>query len=226
LELAKILFAEDDLDLAGRIEAWLTHDHHAVELVADGLKALENLKYFKYELAILDWGLPGMTGLDVCKQYRASGGNTPILMLTGRDQVDEKSAGLDSGADDYLTKPFHMQELSARIRALLRRPVGFTGTELTIRGIALNTATHKATLNGEELQLAPKEFALLEFLMKHANKVVSSDQLLEHVWSSDSDATSETIYTYIKTLRKKLSPGSSKDSPIRTIHGLGYTIDE
>ncbi len=223
--VAKILFAEDDLDLAGRIEQWLTHEHHAVEIVYDGLKALENLEYFKYELAILDWGLPNMTGIDICKKYRAAGGTTPILMLTGRDQIEEKETGFDAGADDYLTKPFHMKELSARIRALLRRPTGFTGTELKVKGIELNPTSHRVTLNGTELQLAPKEFALLEFLMRHASKVVSSDQLLEHVWSSESDATSETIYTYIKTLRKKLSPGSTKDSPIRTVHGLGYTID-
>jgi two-component system response regulator QseB len=224
--LAKILFAEDDLDLAERIEQWLKHEHHSVELVDDGIKAYENLQYFKYELAVLDWGLPHMSGIEICKKYRAAGGVTPILILTGRDQVEEKATGLDSGADDYLTKPFHVQELSARIRALLRRPAGFAGVELKVRGIELNTATHKVSVGGQEIQLAPKEFALLEFLMKHASKVVSSDQLLEHVWSSDSDATSETIYTYIKTLRKKISPGASKDSPIKTVHGLGYTIDE
>jgi two-component system OmpR family response regulator len=224
--VAKILFAEDDLDLAGRIEHWLVHEHHALETVYDGLKAMENLQFFKYELAILDWGLPHMTGIDICKKFRAAGGTTPILMLTGRDQIEEKETGFDAGADDYLTKPFHMKELSARIRALLRRPSGFTGTELKVRTIELNTTTHKVTQGGNAVQLAPKEFALLEFLMRHASKVVSSDQLLEHVWSSDSDATSETIYTYIKTLRKKLSPGSAKDSPIRTVHGLGYIIDE
>jgi DNA-binding response OmpR family regulator len=223
--MAKILFAEDDLDLAGRIEAWLKHEHHSVETVYDGLKALENLEYFKYELVILDWGLPNITGIEICKKYRAGGGTTPILMLTGRDAITEKETGLDSGADDYLTKPFDIRELSARIRALLRRPSSFTGQTLKTKTIELDTATHKVTNKGEEVQLAPKEFALLEFLMKHANKVVSADQLLEHIWSSDSDATSETIYTYIKTLRKKLSPGSSKDSPIRTVHGLGYTID-
>jgi DNA-binding response OmpR family regulator len=224
--VAKILFAEDDLDLAGRIETWLKHEHHNVEVVYDGMKALENLKFFKYELVILDWGLPQVTGIDICKKYRSEGGTTPILILTGRDAIEEKETGLDSGADDYLTKPFHVKELSARIRALLRRPTGFTGTELKVRNIELNTSTHKATLDGADMQLAPKEFALLEFLMRHVNKVVSADDLLEHVWSSDSDATSETIYTYIKTLRKKISPGSAKDSPIRTVHGLGYTMDE
>lgn len=224
--MAKILFAEDDLDLAGRVEQWLKHEHHAVETVYDGLKALESLKFFKYELAILDWGLPNMTGIEICQKYRAAGGTTPILMLTGRDQIEEKATGLDSGADDYLTKPFHVRELTSRIRALLRRPAGFTGVELKVRGIELNTATHKVSIDGNDVPLAPKEFALLEFLMKHANKVVSSDQLLEHIWSSDSDATSETIYTYIKMLRKKISPGPSKDSPIKTVHGLGYTISD
>ncbi|HEY9775527.1 MAG TPA: response regulator transcription factor [Planktothrix sp.] len=223
--MAKILFAEDDLDLAGRIELFLKHEHHNVEVVHDGLKALENLQYFKYELVILDWGLPNLTGLEICKKYREKGGTTPVLMLTGHDKIAEKEAGFDSGADDYLTKPFDVRELSARIRALLRRPTAFTGTQLKVRGIELDTSSYKVIVNGEQIQLAPKEFSLLEFLMKHAGKVVSPDQLLEHVWSSESDATSETIYTYIKTLRKKISPGAAKDSPIRTVHGLGYTID-
>ena len=223
--MAKILFAEDDLDLAERIDQWLKHEHHIVEVVYDGRKAFESLQYFKYDLAILDWGLPNMTGIEICTKYRAAGGVTPILMLTGRNDVEEKATGLDSGADDYLTKPFHMKELAARIRALLRRPAGFSGEELRVSGIELNTASHKAKVNGNDIQLAPKEFALLEFLMKHANKVVSSDQLLEHLWSSDSEATSETIYTYIKTLRKKISPGAAKDSPIKTVHGLGYSIE-
>ena len=118
--MAKILFAEDDLDLAGRIEQWLAHEHHAVETIYDGRQAMENLEYFKYDLAILDWGLPNMTGIEICKKFRGAGGTMPILMLTGRDQVEEKETGLDSGADDYLTKPFHMKELSARVRALFQ----------------------------------------------------------------------------------------------------------
>lgn len=223
--MAKILFAEDDLDLAGRIEAWLKHEHHNVEVVHDGLKAMENLNYFKYELVILDWGLPNLTGVEICKKYRDGGGTAPVLMLTGHDKIQEKETGFDSGADDYLTKPFDIRELSARIRALLRRPAGFTGAQMKVHGIELDTSSHKVTFNGADVQLAPKEFSLLEFLMKHAGKVVSADQLLEHIWSSDSEATSETIYTYIKTLRKKLSANGSKDSPIRTVHGLGYTID-
>lgn len=222
--MAKILFAEDDVDLAHRIEAWLKHEHHAVEVVYDGAKAMENLEYFNYELVILDWGLPKITGLEICKRFRANGGTTPVLMLTGRKEISDKESGLDSGADDYLTKPFEVRELSARIRALLRRPVGFTGVTLKVGDIELDSTTHKVTVAEQEIVLAPKEFALLEFLMKHAGKVVSADQILRHIWSSDSDATSETIYTYMKTIRKKLS-GSTRDTPIRTIHGLGYTMD-
>lgn len=223
--MAKILFAEDDVDLAGRMELWLKHhEKHSIELVYDGLEALEKLECFKYDAAVLDWGLPSITGIEILKKYRSNGGRTPILILTGKSDIAEKETGLDAGADDYLTKPFDPRELSARLRALLRRPSEFTGVTLKAGDLELETSSHHVTMKGLEVQLTPREFALLEFLMRHANKVVSADALLERIWHSDSDATSETIYTYIKTLRKKLT-GSSKDSPIRTVHGLGYTID-
>lgn len=219
--MAKLLFVEDDESLAARVKQWLEFEEHMVEHTANGNEALEKLEYFKYELVILDLGLPGMSGIEVLKKFRAKGGNTPVLILTGQNEIEQKTEGLDAGGDDYLTKPFHVKELSARVRALLRRPPEFAGAVLTAGPLVLDTASRRVTVNGSEVVLQPKEFALVEFLIRHANRVVSPDSLLQHVWSSDSEASSETIYTHIKKIRKKLGDNSI----IRTVHGVGYTID-
>jgi DNA-binding response OmpR family regulator len=222
--MAKLLLVEDDTDLSGRVTEWLSFEQHAVECVFDGLEASERLKFYQYELVILDWNLPKKTGIEVCKEFRGRGGSTPILMLTGKGSVDEKETGLDAGADDYLTKPFHLKELSARIRALLRRPVSFAGTTLKVGSLEIDPSSHKLTINGAEVSLLPKEYAILEFLMRHANEVFSPDALLNRVWNSESDASTDTVYTYIKTLRKKISP-EAPSSIIKTVHGVGYKLE-
>lgn len=222
--MAKILLVEDDSDLSGRIYEWLSFEQHAVECVFDGQEAAERLKIYQYELVILDWNLPGKSGIDVCQEHRASSGSTPILMLTGKNSINDKETGLDAGADDYLTKPFHLKELSARIRALLRRPVTFTGTTLKAGRLELNPSSHQLRMDGREVSLLPKEYAILEFLMRHPNEVFSPDALLNRVWNSESDASTDTVYTYIKTLRKKLSP-EAPSSIIKTVHGVGYKLE-
>lgn len=199
-------------------------EHHVVELVENGEEATDRLKFYKYDVVILDWMLPGISGLEVCKRYRATGGTTPILLLTAKKHVDEKEQGLDAGADDYLTKPFEMKELSARIRALLRRPSVMTGSILQVGNLSLEPTTFKVTRNGEEVSLLPKEFALLEFMMRHPNQVFSAEALLDRVWSSDSDASPETIRTYIKRLRKKIDL-QGQQSILSTVHGVGYKLD-
>ena len=222
--MAKLLLVEDDQDLSGRVTEWLNFEQHAVEAVFDGLEASERLKFYQYELVILDWDLPKKPGIDVCKEYRAGGGLTPILMLTGKGTVNDKELGLDAGADDYLTKPFHLKELSARIRALLRRPATFTGTTLKIGTLEIDPSSHQLTVDGKEVNLLPKEYAILEFLMRHPNEVFSPDALLNRVWNSESDASTDTVYTYIKTLRKKVSP-EAPSSIIKTVHGVGYKLE-
>lgn len=219
--MAKLLFVEDDTDLSGRVNEWLCFEHHSVECVYDGVEATERLKFYQYELVILDWDLPKKTGIEVCKEYRSRGGLTPILMLTGKGTINDKEQGLDAGADDYLTKPFHLKELSARIRALLRRPASFTGTTLKVGTLELNPSSHQLTIEGREVSLLPKEYAILEFLMRHPNEIFSPDALLNRVWNSESDASTDTVYTYIKTLRKKLQP----NAPIKTVHGVGYKLE-
>ena len=222
--MAKILLVEDEIDLSQLIHEWLKTEKHVVEVVSNGEDAVDRLKFYKYDVVILDWILPAMSGLDVCREYRARGGTTPILFLTAKTMINEKEAGLDAGSDDYLTKPFDMKELSARIRALLRRPQIFSGSVLQAGPLELDSSTRKVLFNGEELQLLPKEFALLEFLLKHQNKVFSSEALIERVWNSESEASPEVIRTYIKRLRKHLDV-EGKKSMLQTVHGVGYKLE-
>jgi len=221
--MAKILLVEDEDDISDLITAWLAKDHHVVEVASSGEAALDLLRVYPFDVLILDWMLPGISGVEVCRDFRTRGGTTPILMLTAKSHVNEKERGLDAGADDYLTKPFELKELSARIRALLRRPVSFSGTVLKVGSIVLDTSTHQVTKDGEELQLLPKEFALLAFFMRHPNQVFSAEALLDRVWSSDSEASPETIRTYIKRLRKKIDD-KDKPSMVGTVHGVGYKL--
>ncbi len=221
--MAKVLVVEDDLDLLAKVKEWLGFEQHSVEAVTDGQEASERLRLYQYDLVILDWELPGLTGVDVLRLYRDTGGTTPVLMLTGKGAVDDKMVGLDAGADDYLTKPFHLKELSARMRALLRRPPSFTGNILHARNITLDPCARKVTKSGQDIQLLPREFALLEFFMRHPNEIFSPEALLNRVWSSESDSTVGTVYTYIKTLRKKIAEPDG-NSVIATVHGVGYKL--
>lgn len=221
--MAKILIVEDDLDLRAIVEDWLKHEHHVVECASRGNEAVELLNIYPYDLIILDWELPELNGIQILRQFRNRGGRTPVLMLTGKGALDEKETGLDSGADDYLTKPFHMKELSARIRALLRRPAEPGETLITVGDLSLNPTTFAVTRGGAQIKLLPKEFALLEFLMRHPDQVFSAEALLDRVWRSDSDAAPETVRTCIKRLRKKLD-SESEESLIQTLHGIGYKL--
>ncbi len=223
-EVAKILLVEDDIDLGERIVQWLKHDHHTVEMISDGRQASDYLAQLKYDLIVLDWGLPNKDGIDVLSDFRNSGGSTPVLLLTGKGAISEKERGLDAGADDYLTKPFDIKELSARIRALLRRVPQFTTDSIAIGPVELNVGAHTISVSGKEIQFAPREFAMLEFFMKRPGQVVSTETLLERVWSSESTASSETIYTCVRAVRKKLKEAGADDF-IRTVHGIGYKIE-
>lgn len=222
--MAKILVVEDEIDLATPMRDWLAREQHLVELVVNGAEALERLRIYKFDLIILDLMIPGINGMQVCKCFRADGGTTPILMLTAKSAIEDKEAGLDAGADDYLTKPFHLKELSARVRALLRRHSNASSKELQLGDLILDVAGRKVTFKGKKIHFVPREFSLLEFLMRHPNQVFSAEALLDRVWASDTLASPDTIRTYIKILRKKLGE-EGKDSLIRTVHGVGYKIE-
>ena len=224
--MSKILLVEDELDLSDQIRDWLIRDHHIVEAVGNGEMAYHQLRVSKYDVIILDWQLPGMSGLEICKKYRAQGGKSPVLMLTARSTVDDKEQGLDAGADDYLCKPFHLKELSARIRALIRRSSGGQAANiLHLKDISLDPSARRVSKGSTDIKLEPKEFALLEFLMRNRNIVFSADALLDRVWESDTSVSPDSIRTYIKALRKKLD-ASGEPSIITTVHGLGYRLED
>lgn len=221
--MAKILVVEDDEDLCTSLKDLLELDHHKVDTALNGGEALHLLKVATYDLLLLDWNLPDMPGVDICKQFRAEGGACPVLMLTGKGNVNDKITGLDAGADDYLTKPFHPEELASRMRALLRRPGAFRGNELKVAGLVLEPSAFRVTRDGEEIKLLPKEFALLEFFMRHPNEVFSTEALIARVWESDSDVSPEVVRTYINRLRNKLGR-NGEDNLLKTVHGLGYKL--
>jgi DNA-binding response OmpR family regulator len=222
--MAKVLLVEDDKVLQDTVADFLRSERHEVEAIADGGEASGRLRHYHYDLVVLDWNLPTKEGLDVLKEYRSQGGTTPILMLTGKGHIDDKTTGLDSGADDYLTKPFDIRELSSRVRVLLRRPNTGSTDILTAGSVSLDMQTHTVKQNGEPISLMPKEFALLEFLIRHRNQVFSVDDLLNRVWSSESDSTTDAVRQCITRLRRKLDREGQKPL-ITTVTGVGYRID-
>lgn len=221
--MAKVLVVEDDKHLSQLVCDWLTGEKYSTEAVYKGTDGLERLKFYKYDVVILDWEMPGMSGPEVCKQYRDDGGTTPILMLTGKKEIEDKTEGLDSGADDYLTKPFEMKELSARVRALLRRSNQVNKTTLTAGNLTLDPVSRKVLLFGKEVDLQPKEFSLLEFLLRHPNQPFNAEAIMDRVWTASSDAAPDTVRLHVMRLRNKIDePG--KESIIRTLHRVGYML--
>lgn len=221
--MAKILLVEDDRHLAGTVRDFLKFENYLVETTETGTDALDLLRAFEYDLVILDISLPKLSGLEVARQYRESGGSTFILMLTGKDTVPDKELGFDAGADDYLTKPFHLKELSARVRALLRRPKNLCADVLKYRNIILERGSFRVTRDGQDVHLPRMEFALLEFLMRHPDQVFSAEALLERVWTSDSERSAETIRSCVKKLRSKIDT-DGQPSLIKNVHGVGYKL--
>ncbi len=219
--MPKIFIVEDDQAFCNVLSQGLLSEKYSLEFAHNGHDALEWLSTYTYDLVILDWGLPVVNGVNVCEALRSKGCKTPILMLTGNSSINEKERGFEAGADDYLTKPFDLRELKMRVRALLRRPVSFCNVEMEAGGVLLRPAEHKVLLQGSEVQLSPKEFALLEFLMRHSNEVFSSADLLKAVWSADEDVGEETIRVHIKNLRSKLEKKFATQL-ISTVFGVGY----
>ena len=223
--MAKILLVEDDLELSQRMEDWFSLENHNLEVVHSGEDALQMLTSFEFDVVVMDWGLPGMTGLEVVKQYRKQGGAAPIIFLTRRGEIDNREQGLDCGADDYMVKPFDVRELSARIRSLLRRPKGLLPTELAIKGVKLELETRTVKVGEQSAHLMPKQCALLEYLMRHPNRPFGAKALLDAVWPSDSEASEDTVRTCMKTLRRQLSTLGKEDF-IKTMLGSGYLIED
>lgn len=221
--MAKLLLIEDDDGLAESVSDWLRSQQYVVDVVDTGTEGWDRLRLYHYDAAIVDWQLPGMSGVEICREYRNSGGMTPILMLTGKGEISEKETGLDAGADDYLTKPFDVKELAARLRALLRRPPTAKPSIIKVRDIELDPITAKVTKGGVTIDLPKREFALLEFFMRHPNQIFSAEALLDRVWSSESEATVDALKSCIKRLRKKLEGDDSE--MLKNVHGVGYKLE-
>jgi DNA-binding response OmpR family regulator len=219
----RILVVEDNRRLCDSLKMNLVHEGYTVEVAYDGQDGQDQAEMTSYDLIILDILLPHKDGLEVCRELRRRRVHTPVLMLTGRDSVDDRVQGLDCGADDYLVKPFAMRELLARLRALLRRPQPFTNGRSEIGGLVLDPVEHSVERDGVPIHLTPREFALLEYFMVHPNQVMTRDQIEQHIWSFDFDGDSNVIDVYIRRLRRKI------DEPfhtplLHTIRGLGYRL--
>jgi DNA-binding response OmpR family regulator len=222
--VAKILVIDDDQNLAFSVCQYLIAQSHSVEAVHTATDGLDRLRSFSYDLVVLDWMLPEMTGIEVCQTYRARQGTARVLMLTAKSHNLDKVTGLDSGADDYLTKPFEPNELGARVRALLRRPVEHQPTIVRHGDLELDLSRGIVRKAGIDLALNRKEFALLEFFMKHPTQLFSPDALLERVWSSESETSNQAVKVYVNRLRQKIDSGR-KQSYIVNMHGSGYRFE-
>jgi two-component system, OmpR family, response regulator len=221
----RILVVEDEHKIANSIKKGLEQESFAVDLAFTGNEGYDLASSENYDLIILDVMLPELTGIEICKKLREENIHTPILMLTARGQVSDKVEGLNSGADDYLTKPFAFEELLARVRALSRRPKNSTGSIYQVLDLSLNTLTYEVKRGDKKINLSSKEFSLLEYLMRNANQVLSKDQIIDHVWDYDADVLPNTVEVFVGYLRNKIDKGFSK-SLIQTVRGFGYKIGE
>ena len=215
----KLLIVEDNEKLAKYMHTMFTEEGFAVDVLHDGEAGERRILNGNYDVVILDWMLPEKDGVEVCRDIRAASNITPILMLTARGELHDRVEGLDSGADDYVLKPFAMEELLARVRALLRRPATHVPQILTVGEVVLDTTTHTVTVSGNAITLTLKEFMVLEYLMRHVDQIVTREQILDHCWDFAYNAFSNITDVYIKQLRQKLG----KDyGYIKTIRGVGY----
>ncbi|MEH6633406.1 MAG: response regulator transcription factor [Halopseudomonas aestusnigri] len=219
----RILVVEDNAALADGISSALTRMEMAVDVVGDGSEADDILRTQEFNLVVMDLNLPGYDGLEVLKRYRQNGGKAQVLILTARDGLSDRVKGLDLGADDYLTKPFDLVELEARVRALLRRQSGLKSPEIKVGDLVFDSVARRASLAGVPMDLPRREFCLLELLISRAGQVVSKEQIADSLANFDQDISPNAVELYISRLRKRLSP---IDINIKTVRGLGYLMEK
>jgi two-component system OmpR family response regulator len=220
----RVLVVEDEVKMARAIRRGMEQEGYAVDTALDGDEGLHMVTENDYDAVVLDVMLPGMDGLEVCRRLRARGRWAPVLMLTARDTVPDRIEGLDAGADDYLVKPFAFGELLARLRALVRRGAVERPAVLQVGDLALDPAAHSVSRAGQPVELSAREFALLEFLMRHPGEVVSRTAILEHVWDYNYDGLSNVVDVYVGYLRRKLEQPFGR-ALIRTVRGVGYALE-
>jgi two-component system copper resistance phosphate regulon response regulator CusR len=219
----RILVAEDDRPVASFLKKGLEAEHYAVDVVPDGQEALYMAEEYDYDLVLLDLVLPKMDGLQVLRQIRSRKKNLPVLVLTGRTRVEDRVKGLDLGADDYMVKPFAFRELTARVRALLRRGEVPAEFRLQVEDLEMNLVDRTVCRGERKIELTPKEFALLEYLMRNHGRAVSRPMIIEHVWNFSFDTMTNVVDVYINYLRKKVDGGETLKL-IQTVRGVGYRI--
>jgi len=219
----RVLVVEDERRLANFISRALRENAYAVDVAESGEKALEMASLASYDGILLDIRLPGLNGIEVCRELRHLENDTPILMLTARSLVEHRVEGLDAGADDYLTKPFALEELLARVRALIRRRLNTGGAILRYADLELDRRRRQVTRAGQSISLTAKEFAILEFLMLRAPDVVTRSEIIEHVWDTHFDSETNLVEVYINRLRQKITPDRASKL-IQTVHGMGYRL--
>ncbi len=220
----RVLIAEDDSRLLTQLDALLQQNGYSVDLADNGNNALYQILEVNYDAAIIDIGLPAIDGFEVIRSARQKDVKTPILILTARDRWQEKVEGLDAGADDYLTKPFHNEELLARVKALIRRSSGQANPTIQFGPVTLDTVAEEITLHDERLELTAYEYKVMEYLMLNPQKIVSKTELTEHIYDQDFDLDSNVIEVFVGRLRKKLDPDGSL-KPIETLRGRGYRLN-
>lgn len=215
----RVLVVEDDADLNRQLKETLQEAGYAVDVAFDGEEGHFLGDTEPYDAVILDLGLPGLDGVGVLDRWRAAGKAMPVIILTARDRWSDKVAGIDAGADDYMVKPFHFEELLARVRAVIRRAAGHASNEILVGDVAIDTRSSRVSFAGEPVRLTSHEYRVLAYLMMHRGRVVSRTELTEHLYDQDFDRDSNTIEVFIGRLRKKLSP-----EVIETVRGLGYRV--
>ncbi len=219
----KILLIEDDIKLAQFVEMELTCEGYQVSMAHDGLDGLTQARQNPYDLIILDWMIPVLTGIEICRRLRSTGNKVPIILVTARDEISDRVAGLDAGADDYVIKPFSIEELLARIRSNLRRTKEENSDILQFEDLSLNLRTREILRSGKAIELTVREFELLEYLMLHPQQVMTRDLILEKVWGYDFGGDSNVIEVYVRTLRQKLEIDNASRI-IQTVRGIGYVL--
>lgn len=220
----KILLVDDEIEMADPLSRSLLREGYAVDVAYDGDRGIQLADQGAYDLLILDWMLPGHSGLEICQNLRSRGDTTPVLFLTAKDTIDDRVQGLDAGADDYIVKPFELRELLARVRALLRRPTNLEPTampRLKVEDLELDIQNQVAYRNGRAIELSEKESQLLAYLMKQPNQLLSHEQISQHLWSDDEKPTSNALVAQIRLLRRKIE-AKGETSLITTVYGKGY----
>lgn len=223
----RVLVIEDEHKIANAIKKGLEHESYAVDVVYDGLEGYDMATGEQYDVIILDVMLPGLDGIEICRRIRAKDMHTPILMLTAKGILEDKIVGFNSGADDYLTKPFAFAELVVRIRALTRRPQNSVGTILNLADLTLDTTNYEVKRAGQKIRLSNKEYALLEYLMRHKNQTITKEQIINHIWNYDADVLPNSVEVYIRHIRAKIDDPYPQKRLIHTVKGFGgYKLSE